>query len=212
MSFIQEFYDKYLRKYLPPKKIKINRKTVFAGTILDIGLKDMDGYEKELIAGLDEALQPTDNVCIVGGGLGITTLYAADKASEVTTFEAGKVNYRNLRYTVKYHNLQNVLLIPKAVGKPVSIWGGEPTDHGNIKPQELPECDVLELDCEGTELEILNNMIIRPRMIIVESHGIYNSPSETVISKLNELGYDIISTNPEVSESDIVIIVGKYRD
>jgi hypothetical protein len=38
-----------------------------------------------------------------------------------------------------------------------------------VTPAELPECDVLELNCEGSEIGILRNMTIRPRAIAVET-------------------------------------------
>jgi len=39
-----------------------------------------------------------------------------------------------------------------------------------IEPNELPECDILELDCEGAEEETLKNISFAPRVIIVETH------------------------------------------
>jgi hypothetical protein len=46
-----------------------------------------------------------------------------------------------------------------------------------ISPAELPECDILELDGEGAESLILRNMTIRPRVIAVETHGVYGAPT-----------------------------------
>lgn len=40
-----------------------------------------------------------------------------------------------------------------------------------IPPSELPDCDVLAIDCDGCELDVLDGIEITPRTIIVEHHG-----------------------------------------
>ena len=62
-----------------------------------------------------------------------------------------------------------------------------------VAPHELPNCDVLELDCEGAELEIINQMTIRPRTVLVESHGVYGATTERVKSILQNRGYSVIN-------------------
>lgn len=206
MKWIQKFFDLYLRKYLPPKKISVNGIEVYGGTIFDRTLQNMEGYEQELIDELESALLAEDHVCIVGGGLGITTVIAARTAERITTYEAGRVNARNIQRTVDYHDLDNVEVVPKPVGNPISIWGRESASNDVISPESLPDCDVLELDCEGSELEILNYLTIDPRTIVVESHGMLGSTSDEITSTLDSLGYGIQSTTAEVAEDDITII------
>lgn len=172
----------------------------------------MDGYEQELFAELRTALTPGDRVCIIGGGLGITTVVASRNADQVITYEAGRVNARNIQRTIDYHNIDNVNLVPKPVGNPVSIWGREPASQQAISAESLPECDVLKFDCEGSEIEVLETMAIRPRTIVVESHGIYDSPSNEVAKYLTSLGYEICSTVTEVAEHDIVIMRANKSD
>lgn len=212
MESIRRVFDLYLRKYLPPKQLTINGIEIYGGTIIDRSLQNMDGYEQELLAELRTALTPDDRVCIIGGGLGITTVVASRNADQVITYEAGRVNARNIQRTIDYHNIDNVKLVPKPVGNPVSIWGREPASQQAISPESLPECDVLELDCEGSEIEVLETMTIRPRTIVVESHGIYDSPSNEVAKYLTSLGYEICSTVTEVAEHDIVIMRANKSD
>jgi hypothetical protein len=50
---------------------------------------------------------------------------------------------------------------------------------------------VLELDCEGAEIDILQAMIVRPRVILVETHGLYGAPSALVTSLLEQRNYTV---------------------
>jgi hypothetical protein len=50
---------------------------------------------------------------------------------------------------------------------------------------------VLELDCEGAEVEILRELTIQPRVILVETHGLYGAPTHLVASLLEKRGYII---------------------
>ena len=58
-----------------------------------------------------------------------------------------------------------------------------------VAPEALPPCDVLELDCEGAEVEILSTMTIRPRVILTETHGLYGAPTPRVVELLGKIGY-----------------------
>lgn len=49
------------------------------------------------------------------------------------------------------------------------------------------------MDCEGAEIEILENLTIRPRVILVESHGMLDAPSSEIEELLNELSYSVKS-------------------
>jgi hypothetical protein len=81
----------------------------------------------------------------------------------------------------------------------VHAWVGarppaEPTVVGApaIAPDELPSCDVLELDCEGAELDILERMTIQPRALVVEAHGVFGAPTETVRRVIESRGYQVL--------------------
>jgi hypothetical protein len=54
-----------------------------------------------------------------------------------------------------------------------------------VRPQFLPQADVIEMDCEGAELEIIENLSIRPRVITVETH----SNHDDVLNALEKIGY-----------------------
>jgi hypothetical protein len=75
------------------------------------------------------------------------------------------------------------------VGDAVGVYGD---DAGPILAVgQLPECDVLEMDCEGAELGILRAMVIRPRAVLVETHGNVGGSSSEVAVSLGRLGYRV---------------------
>ena len=40
---------------------------------------------------------------------------------------------------------------------------------------------MLELDCEGAEVEILRELTIQPRVILVETHVLYGAPTDSLL-------------------------------
>jgi len=63
---------------------------------------------------------------------------------------------------------------------------------GIIPSNQLPDCDVLEMDCEGADTSILSNLNIRPRVIIVEIHPHkHGLEPVTVPKRLREMRYEI---------------------
>jgi hypothetical protein len=86
---------------------------------------------------------------------------------------------------------QKVSIHHAVVGPAISLRDDENAAE-SVSPTDLPECDVLVLDCEGAEMEILEEMDIRPRNIIVETHSIFDSPEEKVRDRLTQSGYQIL--------------------
>src|SRR5262249_41883865 len=89
------------------------------------------------------------------------------------------------------------------------------SDLGTIlPPSQLPACNVLQLDCEGAEVEILHELTIQPRVILVETHGVYGAPTDLVASLLWKRGY-IVSHRGEAvpgddlcKKNDIQVLLG----
>ena len=76
------------------------------------------------------------------------------------------------------------------VGDPVHVYGGAASTK-IMRPESIPECDVLELDCEGSEISILTRLTFQPRVILVETHGVYGSPTRQVSALLESRGYTV---------------------
>ena len=186
-------------------------------------LEDIANYEQTLIDALRSQVRIGDRVTIVGGGEGVTAVVAAKAAGEkgsVVCFEGNSWNVRKTKATAARNKVASRLTIKHAVvGEAIGVYG-ERDQFSTlvVSPEELPECDILELDCEGAETLILRKMTIRPRAIAVETHGVYGAPSRVVKELLEKLGYAVEErglAEPRLSEeceaNDIRILVGKHN-
>lgn len=166
--------------------------------------RDRPNYENALIYGLKKCVRPNDRVVVIGGGLGVTVTVAARLAApygHVICFEGGKDQVAKVRRTAVFNNISDRLNVYHAYVGPHDHVYSDTTEAASVPIADLPPCDVLELDCEGAEIEILSHMKIRPRAILVESHGLYGAPSSIVNSRLEEMGYDV--ENLGVAEIDV---------
>jgi hypothetical protein len=193
-------------KYLPSKQHVFDQ------------LKNPD-YETALVRGLNEYVKDGDKVVIVGGGKGVTTCIASVRAGiygRVICYEASRESYKRIKKTLSYNSSPgNIEVINKCVGEPVSVWG-QYNDEDIFAPADLPECDVLELDCEGAEKKIILEMAIRPDIILVETHGLYNSSTVEIEELLKDLDYKIesisiadIRSEEYCLKNDIMVIVAR---
>lgn len=179
-----------------------------------IGIKPADDYESGLVEAIRAQIRPDDRVTIVGGGLGVTAALAGSLARSVVCYEASKPFARITAETVRLSGLTNVRLIEAVVGMDVAVYGEQKST--NVIPAEALEvCDLLEMDCEGAEALILRNMTMRPRVIVVETHGMYGAPTDLIAGLLHQLGYSV--KNMGVAETgkaemclknDIMCLVG----
>jgi len=137
-----------------------------------------------------------DTVVIVGGGNGITTVIAskiAGATGKVIVYEGGTKRVNKIKQTLDLNKITNFTQINHAiVGSEIAVFGK--TSNAVIIPAEsLPQCDVLELDCEGAEIGILRNMIIKPRVILVEIHPwLFSESPDWVTDYLGRLAYEIV--------------------
>lgn len=198
---IQWGYNTYLRPLFPRCIVLYNDIPVRASRIGDSIVpwqeRDIPGYEDALIRGIRQYVKKGDTVVIVGGGWGISTVAAAHQTGErsnVVTYEGGEESVEKVTDTVQLNSVNDQVSIRHTVvGDAVSLRG-DGTDAKVVLPVNLPECDVLVLDCEGAETEILEKMEIRPNAIIVETHGMYGAPEADVQNKLTSIGYDIVES------------------
>jgi hypothetical protein len=197
--------------------------TILPGFIIPILLEDIADYEQTLLGALQAQVRLGDKVTIVGGGEGVTAVVAAKAVGEtgsVICFEGSGFNVRNIKTTAARNKVSKRVAVKHAVvGEAISVYG-QPEDHSMlvVRPRELPECDILEMDCEGAEIIILRNMTIRPRVIAVETHGVYGAPTKAVKELLEQLGYTVQECGlaeprflKECEEGDIRVLVGKRK-
>jgi protein-L-isoaspartate O-methyltransferase len=155
---------------------------------------DQPDYEATLVAGLCETIRPGDSVVVVGVGFGVTAVVAALRtgpSGTVQCFEGSKQYVRLAQQTAARNRVTNVSIHHAVVAKPISVYGVGSDVGAVLPPSQLPPCDVLELDCEGAEVEILRELSIQPRVILVETHGLYGASTHLVASLLEKRGYII---------------------
>lgn len=160
---------------------------------------DLPEYEAALVDGLRKYVNSDDDVIVVGGGWGVTSVIAARQTdATVRVYEGGCQQFVIAATTVAENRSSGEIHLRQAVVGPAKEIWGEETAAEKVPPESLPECDVLELDCEGAELEILSGITYYPRTILVETHGHLGCSSEAVREQLESMGYEILSE--EVAE------------
>ncbi|WP_147077258.1 hypothetical protein [Methylobacterium haplocladii] len=151
-------------------------------------------YEAALVSGLNAHVRPGDRVVVVGGGIGVTVVVAALRTGptgHVECFEGSSENCGFVQRTASLNAIENLTVHHAVVGRNIAVYGSASEVGTVVPPQELPACDVLELDCEGAEVQILREMTIRPRVLLVETHGVYGAPAPLVAGLMEAVGYTV---------------------
>jgi FkbM family methyltransferase len=147
-------------------------------------------------------IQPGWTVIDVGAGLGDFTLFAArTSGTRVLAFEPFPESFGLLTENMALNRADNVMVFPEAVGSTegsllLDLTGGEPLQFQSraapvthpesqisvksrplqeiINRQDIENCDLLKLDCEGAEYDILmkspHEALNKIRRIVMEYH------------------------------------------
>ena len=215
-------YDRTIRRLLPAAEpvllagIPTGTRRALGDRLLPGWLvrPDIPDFEAGLVGALRAEVRPGDRVTIVGTGNGVTTAVAARAAGEagrVVAFEGDPAGLAATARTLAVAGVAGrVDLRLAVVGAPVRVYGGAPA--GTIlAPSDLPDCDVLELDCEGAETLILSGMTLRPRVVAVETHGLYGAPTARVRSILEAGGYRVADLGPAEPRLGDLCLKGDIR-
>lgn len=210
---LRTLYNRLLRPYLPRKIAVYNGVPVRNIKLLD--QSDVyPTYEEALLEGIRQQVQADDEVVIVGGGLGVSTVVAARQCGpggSVVTFEGSPERASLAGETLALSNLQERASIREAIVGPEIAVHGETGDVSTVSPEDLPDCDVLVLDCEGAELEILEEPP-DARAIVVETHRFLDAPEEDVRALLDRHGYEVVDRGVEVEDLGVFVLTAVGRD
>lgn len=177
-------------------------------------------FEKGIISAHMKLTQRGDRVVIIGGGDGRTAIAAANQvgsAGTVLIFEGGDRSYLQISRLLDAGGLSSTCSVRHAVVGPlIDVYGGDYQEALLLPPEDLPPCDILELDCEGSEIEILRRLCIRPRVIIVEIHPfLFPEEPDWVMNRLGELGYRIVYRSGhdgiEINHDDCLALLSRSR-
>lgn len=154
---------------------------------------DLPNFEEGLVSLHREATQLGDDVLIIAGGYGVSTYHAYKSVGEKGSIIAYEASEERLEI---FSDVVDRLDISDQVDVRYSIVGSNDgvvgaTSAPIVSATDLPDCDVLELDCEGGEYGILTELDIRPREIYVELHPHKVEESHLVEETLIKMGYNI---------------------
>lgn len=204
---VQRVYNGVLRERLPRKLGNLNGVTVQQPRLFDASDVQPD-YEKPAVDCLKAHARSDDRVVVVGGGWGVTSVWASRVADSVVTYEASARQYEECRETLRLNPHHGEIDLRHAVvGENVDPWG-EMRGADVVDPCDLPECDLLELDCEGAELGIVRGLAIRPRVVSVEYHPHLGMTEAEIREALAEKGYRVTEKAVEArSEAEGVYVL-----
>lgn len=166
------------------------------------GHKAPPQYEYGLGNSLRKNVADGDDVVVIGGGIGATAVIAACAAGSkgsVVVYEGAANMVEHIQNTLRLNDVPCSVDVRHAIVGPDSGLHGQPEGAKHVSIEDIPDCDVLEMDCEGGETELLGAMERCPGCIIVETHR----NRDRVETILQDLGYRIESA--EIAE------VGPYE-
>ena len=213
-GLIEAVIFKFLGKCfnVPSRKIAVFNGIAVRGASFYSKTDIFPEHESELISAIRNYVKNGEKVLVIGGGSGASSVVVAHQignTGSVIVYEGNKNSAARTRETININKVNDRVEIQHAIiEKPVYLLG-EIGNPPTIPASDLSECDALVMDCEGAEIPILQNMKIRPRLIIVEAHPLLNSPKDKVIELLEQLGYEIISSESRNKFLDVLSAIYK---
>ena len=179
----------------------------------------------------------------LGSHIGLSVLYFKIKYpnSKIVAFEPNSNIFPILQENIECNNLTNVELHNIALGSKDEIrtfyidnsgldafstgsfnkdaWNGEqPSTPINVKCEQLSkyvteDIDILKMDIEGTETEVIKELIKSDKLkyvknILIEYHPINNGNSKNILKLLNENGFKT-ETKPDEYGTSLISILAK---
>lgn len=215
-------YNNLLRPGLPRIIVEYNEVKVrgarFGDQIVGRYTTDIPSYEERLVSGIRKHVEEGDTIVVVGGGWGVSTVAAARQAGKegrVISYEGSEDEVEKVHETIRLNDVNDRVAVHHVIVAQARSLRGEKGRASSLSPKELPDCDVLVLDCEGAEVEILEEMSIQPHIVIVETHGMYDATKENIEYLLAHRGYEVIDQGVAEQrmrkfciENDIYVLIG----
>lgn len=137
--------------------------------------------EKAIINFHDKIYDPNHKILAVGIGSGISLIYNCklDRNNKFIGIEASinQIEITKSNAKLNYVSDEQYKIIEGFAGNSKGVYGDKSQISKRMVDINEYDVDVLELDCEGSEIELLENLKIHPKYIIVEMH-----PTKIVIN------------------------------
>lgn len=178
-------------------------------------------YKEKYIPLLKERISSDDQVTIIGGGRGVSSVIAAQKLSgsgKLTIYEGSPKMASIIEKTLKLNDIkEGYKIINKIVGPGIDVYSDE-KKFDRLHPEDLEPCDILFMDCEGAELKILQELKIKPKYIISELHPYkyvssekFEVKPEDFLEELRKLNYKIKNCRYSYGKSEKFKEVSSYN-
>lgn len=211
-GIVRAVYNRAVRPHLPSKIAMFNTVATRRAKLFD-ARDEFPEYEATLLDALRAAVEPDDDVVIVGGGYGVSSVVAARCArpdGSVTAFEPARERFAYIGETAALNGVADRVDSRRALVGPGVKVDGDGTGADRVTPGDLPDCDVFALDCEGAEAAILRNAEVEPRVIVVETHACFGTPEAETRDALRERGYRITEReSAHGPERDIFVLTAR---
>jgi hypothetical protein len=183
---------------------------------------DPNNYRDELgiLLSHDDIYKEEDIILAVGIGSGISLIHNCKKDRGPESFigiDGSKDQIEIAKDNARLNELDfsKFKLIEGFVGNPTNIYGSDNQITTKIIDINHMDFDILELDCEGSEIEILQNLTARPRHIVVEMHPMYRDIDIVdFLEMMKSKGYilaNIYTVNGDVVISEEIQMFFEYE-
>lgn len=149
-----------------------------------------------------------DTVVVIGGGYGISSTTAAKKVGKggkVLIYEGTEEVVEDLNTTLHINNVANQCHIEHAIVGDTANLKGAKGKARKVHPSDIPSCDLIEMDCEGAEIDLIPNLPTNISTIIVETHPSKGANTVEVEKLLNSQGWQVVESSPDRSSGDILV-------
>jgi len=192
---------RYVRPALPWKEVEIE------GFRFDRRFKvidtDHETYESETRELMREYLRPSDELLVVGGGTGITSITASPHIQRVTAIEPDARTRDRFIHHIDRNGVDNVDVHLGWVGD-----ADDPNRPADVAVFELVGHTAMEIDVEGNGLPIIPRIPDTVRTVFYESHPTIGVSTFDAIEGLRTQGFRIIDRCIEWPNSGNEIILG----
>jgi FkbM family methyltransferase len=181
------------------------------------------------------SLPSTATVLDIGAGVGELAVHLARRLprSRVIAVEPAPDSHRLLQRNVQRNGVTNVVAVRAAVGpddRPLAVDLGAPPAQRSARPATGPPfvavpsttlaalfsghriacCDLLKIDCEGSEEAILSGapagVLARVERLVVETHG--TAALSTIAALLEDRGFSV-RVAPSPVHSNLALVYGE---
>jgi len=219
---IRNLYGKFIRPYLAPDQPASWRNEItvisddYDNHLLDPYFFYSNDYPNTDFVGfqaLRNYVSNGDTVLIIGAGNGVSMTVAARNTcpeGRVVGYEAGRQHTDHARETIAANGYSDCCTVHHAVIGEVNEAWSPPESADVVSPSDLPDCEFVQMNCEGAELKILREFDIRPAAMHVQVHECFGAPVDAVEAELDRLGYSIVRREPWNEEKGIYDYVVEY--